>query len=268
MYRNTGRCLRGKRAVGFALSLVITLVWVTPGSLTAAEAPGWTGISVSLNCVSSQERIRITNESGNPLIVHSISTLADPAPDEPFEVSHRIAAGGTRQWQAGPGATGDHVLSRDEILTNLAGDREGVRVETSAGSIVAHCPKAPMPTGEKWIEVDLGDQHLTAWHGDYPVAEKIVNTGKPGFDTPQGTFFINLKFDWEDMNSCSGNECWNIPRVPWVMYFTGIGHAFHGVYWYNEFGSARSHGCVNLPVAFAEWLYHWADLGTRVVIHP
>ena len=29
----------------------------------------------------------------------------------------------------------------------------------------------------------------------------------------------------------------------------------------------RSHGCVNLPLGFAGWLYYWADYGTRIWIH-
>jgi hypothetical protein len=250
-----------------ALLSLVAAIGGQPDLVAAAQTTTWPGVSISLNCTSSQERIRVINDSQVPLVVKSISTLADPEPDEPFVVTNRIAAGGTRQWQAGPEAKGSHVLTRNEILSNVAGDNEGVRVETSAGSYIARCPKAPSLTGEKWIEVDLGDQYLTAWQGDYPIAEKIVNTGKPGFDTPQGTYFINLKFDHEDMNSCSGNECWNIPRVPWVMYFTGNGHAFHGVYWYDDFGSPRSHGCVNLPEKFAQWLYEWAPLGTRVWIH-
>lgn len=262
MLRTTNRLL----LLAALISLVAAARW-SSDTASASQTTFWKGVSISLNCISSQERIRVINDSQNPLIVNSISTLADPEPDEPFVVSNRIAAGGTRQWQAGPEATGTHVLSRDEILNNVAGDNEGVRIETSVGSFIARCPKAPLLTGEKWIEVDLSDQHLIAWQGTYPIAEKIVNTGKPGFDTPQGTYFINLKFDYEDMNSCSGNECWNIPRVPWVMYFTGNGYAFHGVYWYNDFGSPRSHGCVNLPETFAKWLYDWAPLGTRVWIH-
>jgi lipoprotein-anchoring transpeptidase ErfK/SrfK len=43
--------------------------------------------------------------------------------------------------------------------------------------------------------------------------------------------------------------------------------AFHGAYWHDDFGKPRSHGCVNLPLQFAEWLYEWAPLGTRVWIH-
>ena len=37
-----------------------------------------------------------------------------------------------------------------------------------------------------------------------------------------------------------------------------IEHALHGTYWHNNFGMPMSHGCVNLPLDVAAWLYDWA----------
>jgi lipoprotein-anchoring transpeptidase ErfK/SrfK len=53
-----------------------------------------------------------------------------------------------------------------------------------------------------------------------------------------------------------------------VLYFTASGHALHGTYWHNNFGMPMSHGCVNLPLDVAAWLYDWAPIGTRVLIIP
>src|ERR687885_20587 len=62
--------------------------------------------------------------------------------------------------------------------------------------------------------------------------------------------------------------CGRRPPVPAVMYFTGA-VAFHGAYWHHAFGTGRrvSHGCVNLRVADAVWLYTWAPIGTAVWVH-
>jgi len=49
------------------------------------------------------------------------------------------------------------------------------------------------------------------------------------------------------------------------MYFYGS-FAIHGAYWARAFGGMISHGCINLSVANAAWLYSWASVGTRVVI--
>ena len=258
------------RIVVRLLLVGVSLVAVSAGSahaVSAAQGTLDTGVKISLNCVASAERIRVTNTSSMPITVLSIGTLADPLPTEPFPVATHIRAGGTRLWQAGVAAKGKHVLTHEEVLSNLAGRDEGVRVATSVGILTARCPKVVPPSGEKWIEVSLARQRLTAWQGDFRVAEEIVSTGKPGFATPPGTFFINMKFDVEDMNSCLNNECWNIPAVPWVMYFTDDGVAFHGAYWHRSFGRPHSHGCVNLPVSAAKWLYEWAPVGTRVWIH-
>ena len=54
--------------------------------------------------------------------------------------------------------------------------------------------------------------------------------------------------------------------VPYVMYFYR-GYGLHGAYWHNNFGTPMSHGCVNLSVDDARWLYEWASVGTKVVTH-
>ena len=56
-----------------------------------------------------------------------------------------------------------------------------------------------------------------------------------------------------------------IEDVP-VMYFHE-GYGLHGVTWHGNFGHPTSHGCVNLPMEEAEWLFNWADVGTLVNIH-
>jgi lipoprotein-anchoring transpeptidase ErfK/SrfK len=60
---------------------------------------------------------------------------------------------------------------------------------------------------------------------------------------------------------------WVVPDVPNVMYIVG-GVALHGTYWHNRFGTGArpSHGCVNLPLRSAAWLYSWAPVGTPVKV--
>jgi len=57
-----------------------------------------------------------------------------------------------------------------------------------------------------------------------------------------------------------------VPQVPDVMYFTDRGHAIHGAYWHNEFGTTMSHGCINLPLDVSSWMYQWAPVGMPVLI--
>ena len=57
-----------------------------------------------------------------------------------------------------------------------------------------------------------------------------------------------------------------LPDVPYVMYFYSS-YAIHGAYWHDNFGAPMSHGCINMRVSQAEWLYNFAPIGTWVVIH-
>jgi lipoprotein-anchoring transpeptidase ErfK/SrfK len=44
-------------------------------------------------------------------------------------------------------------------------------------------------------------------------------------------------------------------------------YALHGAYWHNNFGTPMSHGCVNMNVADAGWIFDWAPVGTLVNVH-
>jgi lipoprotein-anchoring transpeptidase ErfK/SrfK len=126
---------------------------------------------------------------------------------------------------------------------------------------------APAPRGGKSIVVDLSDQWLYAYEGERIVFDAPVSTGRDGFNTPVGRFAIYHKVRAQTMSGCLGGECWNVPNVPHAMYIVG-GVALHGTYWHNQFGSGvrRSHGCINLPVGSAAWLYEWAPMGTPVSV--
>jgi lipoprotein-anchoring transpeptidase ErfK/SrfK len=128
---------------------------------------------------------------------------------------------------------------------------------------------APVASGSggKSIIVDLSDQWLYALEGDAIIFDAPVSTGRDGFNTPVGRFAIYHKTRSQTMRGCAGGECWSVPDVPHAMYIVG-GVALHGTYWHNQFGSGvrRSHGCVNLPLKSAAWLYGWASLGTPVTV--
>jgi hypothetical protein len=113
-----------------------------------------------------------------------------------------------------------------------------------------------------WIEINLSWQWLTAYEGDTPVFGVAVSTGIDGLDTPAGEYAIEWMQEWETM---WGSDYY-LEDVPYVMYFADY-LAIHGAYWHDNFGEPMSHGCVNLPVWAAEWLYFWADIGTPVWIH-
>jgi lipoprotein-anchoring transpeptidase ErfK/SrfK len=140
----------------------------------------------------------------------------------------------------------------------------------------APAPAAPAPApapvvqstgGWKHIVVNISHQWLYAYEGDILVFDAPITTGKDGFNTPAGNFAIYAKVPVQTMSGTLGGEYYNVPNVPHAMYIHG-GVALHGTYWHNLFGSGVrvSHGCINLPLGSAAWLYNWAPVGTPVQV--
>lgn len=127
------------------------------------------------------------------------------------------------------------------------------------------------PETQKRILVDRSDQMLRAYDGDTLFMEEAISTGNDDTPTPRGSFKIFSKTPSRYMQGpvpgiTADDDVYDLPGVPWTMYFTAQGGAIHGAYWHDEFGEQHSHGCVNLPPQKAKELYEWADLGTPVTV--
>ncbi len=121
----------------------------------------------------------------------------------------------------------------------------------------------------KRIYVDLSDQVLRAYDGDTLFMVADVSTGLDGIPTPVGAYEIFRKTPSRYMQGPIPGQTsdeYDLPGVPWTMYFTDDGAAIHGAYWHDEFGFQHSHGCVNLPLNLARKLYEWTPLGTLVIV--
>jgi lipoprotein-anchoring transpeptidase ErfK/SrfK len=130
------------------------------------------------------------------------------------------------------------------------------------------------PEGQRWIEIDLSEQRLTAYQGDTPVMDTRVSTGKNNYIDPKnsqnneytetvtGHFRLQTMYEKTRMRG----RGYDTPDVPWAMYFFR-GFAIHGAYWHNDFGQRVSHGCINMRVEEAKQLFAWANIGTEIIIH-
>jgi hypothetical protein len=141
----------------------------------------------------------------------------------------------------------------------------------------------PNTPGRKWIEVSIGQQTLWAYQGDTLISMSLVSTGLPPNLTELGLFHVRLKYPKQDMRGfqnstgevvgfgtdapAGGTVSYDVEDVPNVMYFDMDAESLHGAYWHNNFGHPMSHGCINLPLDFAAYLYGWAPLGTMVWVH-
>ncbi|HEY8447760.1 MAG TPA: L,D-transpeptidase [Thermomicrobiales bacterium] len=129
----------------------------------------------------------------------------------------------------------------------------------------------PQQGGYKEIVVSISEQKMWAYEDGQVVVSTLVSTGTgnvPETVTPIGHFQIWLKYESQTMEGTISDEHYRVEDVPWVMYFDYAGNALHGTYWHSNFGTPMSHGCVNLPLDVAEFLYQWAPEGTPVSIVP
>jgi lipoprotein-anchoring transpeptidase ErfK/SrfK len=130
--------------------------------------------------------------------------------------------------------------------------------------------------GARWIDVNLTEQVVVAYEGDKAVFSAPTTSGRPGWETPVGTFRIQRRVENETMvgSTLLRLDTHEIPdyrleNVKWTQYFTGGGAALHTNYWRPAglFGMPSSHGCLGLLEHHAKWLWDWARVGTPLVIH-
>lgn len=123
---------------------------------------------------------------------------------------------------------------------------------------------APLPVSlqprERWIDVDLDAQILVAFEGDQPVYSTMVSSGAKETPTKTGVYRMWLKESEADMTGLNGEDPYSVATVPWTQFFSPEEKlALHTAYWHDQFGHARSHGCINLAPRDARWLYFWSD---------
>jgi lipoprotein-anchoring transpeptidase ErfK/SrfK len=124
-------------------------------------------------------------------------------------------------------------------------------------------------TSTKRIVVDRSEQMLYAYDGDEIFMKESISTGLELTPTPRGVFTIYKKTPSRYMQGPLpgvSSQYYDLPGVPWNLYFTNQGAVVHGAYWHDHFGKPWSHGCVNLPSEQAEKIYEWAELGTTVTV--
>jgi hypothetical protein len=130
-------------------------------------------------------------------------------------------------------------------------------------------PNATPPEGVttgRWIDIDLAEQTLAVYDNYQLVFATVIASGLEPFWTRPGLFQIYQKKETETMRNNDPTDYYYLDNVPWTMYFDKA-RALHGAYWRTRFGYPQSHGCVNLSVGDAHWLFNWAHEGDYVYVH-
>lgn len=119
--------------------------------------------------------------------------------------------------------------------------------------------------GQKWLDVSLANQTLTAFVGHKPVYATLISSGSDRLGDPaqgpatiQGVFRLRSKYLTRDVDPKETGELFTVTDVPWVAEFAE-GFALTGSYWIDDFGEAASYHNVAMAPVDARWVWTWSD---------
>jgi len=131
----------------------------------------------------------------------------------------------------------------------------------------------------RFVKVSISLRHMWACDGSTTAYDSPVVTGieyLAADNTPLGTYHIYDKLTDQVLTGSDTTGSWRDPVTYWMPFLDNQygQYGFHDATWRanNAFGnidpnsSDASHGCVELPLATAAWLYQWVDVGTTVTI--
>jgi lipoprotein-anchoring transpeptidase ErfK/SrfK len=99
------------------------------------------------------------------------------------------------------------------------------------------------------VNIDKSSQRMTVSVDGAARYTWPISTGRPGYDTPNGTFKANR------MDADHLSQEWDNAPMPHTIFFDMHGHAIHGFFDVKHLGQPVSHGCVRLAPANAATLF-------------
>lgn len=201
--------------------------------------------------------------SADPAAIQAtVDGLAGVVDRAPVTETNIVDSAGTVLRQEQVGATGRTVGDTSGVAEDFA-----QQLEAGNGAFALTVTETPFEVVSlaRRIEIDLGSQRAMLFENGNVVQSWAVSTGLPGTLTPTGNFKVFAHTRMQDMG-CYPNAPYCTEDVPWITWFTtNIG--FHGTYWHNNYGQRMSHGCVNLPIDLAKYVYDWSPVGLEVQVY-
>ncbi|KAB1503018.1 L,D-transpeptidase [Corynebacterium sp. 320] len=184
----------------------------------------------------------------------TLSAQADALPEQ-FRGPVRDAIDNTTNFVA-PGALqarADETARRDAAAR---AEQARIAAEQDAARRATNTANTPCPAWARAC-VDIAGHRSWLQDGGRTVYGPVrSNTGRPGQETPRGTFTIQYKVKDE-----VSREFNNAP-MPWATYFTNSGHAFH-----QGDPTVQSAGCVRLDADSARTFFNHLNPGDKVFIY-
>jgi L,D-transpeptidase-like protein len=122
-------------------------------------------------------------------------------------------------------------------------------------------PEVDAATKKILVDATAERQTLSCFEGNTEVYFCRISSGYgEQFATPTGDQAIAWKIFSIHMAANTGSDSgYDTMGVPWPTFFNvTAGAAIHGAFWHNDFGTRRSHGCVNVSPEDAKWIFRWS----------
>lgn len=129
------------------------------------------------------------------------------------------------------------------------------------------------PVQATHLVLKRGERRVYAYQGEQELASFPVAVGKPGWETPVGTFEVKTMvenpgwthpFTGKVMSPESANPLGERWIEFWTDGYNSIG--FHGTPNRASVGQAASHGCVRMYNEDIQELFNWVSEGTPVIV--
>lgn len=163
-------------------------------------------------------------------------------------------------WPAGTEVTVDADLNGVAVGDGIYG-QESRSIDFSVGSSVIS-------------EIDVAAHTMQVWIDGELARTLPITSGKPGYETRDGTKVIMEKYDSKTMDAATTGvspgdpEYYDIDDVQYAMRVTYSGEFIHAAPWSTGSQGADnvSHGCVGLSTDDALWLYEQSQVGDIVEV--
>jgi lipoprotein-anchoring transpeptidase ErfK/SrfK len=170
------------------------------------------------------------------------------------------------------------VISKNPI-TPSSGTTKSVKSNQIPPSTPPEKTECSSNTLDKLLIVSISNRKMWACNLTDVVYTSPVITGMSFLVadlTPTGTFHIYSKITNTVLRGSDSTGSWDDPVSYWMPFLNNQygQYGFHDATWRNpnEFGNVSpdsknaSHGCVELPLDAAAWVYNWAPIGTQLNI--
>ena len=164
----------------------------------------------------------------------------------------------------------------------------GALITSTLPTLSTTTTSSTLPTGitiggGQEIVISISKQWMYVYQDGQQIRSTAIATGRPGLETPVGTFQVFNKQSPTTFYSRwpVGSPNYFPPtHINYALEFASGGYFIHDSSWRYEYGPGAdgqhyvpgygyetgSHGCVNVPLSTMSWLYNWANIGTTVQV--